>query len=338
MPSTSTLSESRAQTFSLLILASVALTMTLVYTKSILIPFLFSFFFYSATLPLIKLLVERLKLPRIVAIILALILFVITITGLFSLIVSSVGEFAEGVPAYRSRLLAFTDTVTGWAKLGGVTLDSQLIKNELRELVSPSVIQGITGKAIGIVGHLFLITIFFLFLILGGESKSKKTLIHEIQGKISVYVTQKTLLSVATGLLTGVILLAFNVDLAFMFIILTILLNFIPSVGSMIAVLLPLPVIFLQFGLGWQMIAILALCSLVQVVIGNVIEPKMMGDTMDLHPITILIFLMFWGLVWGVPGMFLAVPITAILKIVLSRIEPTKKLAEVLAGRLYSKA
>ena len=143
----------------------------------------------------------------------------------------------------------------------------------------------------------------------------------------------KLIISAATGLLIGMLLLACDIELALMFAILTLLFNFIPNVGSIIATALPLPIVLLQFGMGWQFLTVLIVSMAVQVVIGNVIEPKVLGDSMDLHPITILLFLMFWGLVWGLPGMFLAVPITAILKIVLSRLEPTHGLSELLAGR-----
>lgn len=137
-----------------------------------------------------------------------------------------------------------------------------------------------------------------------------------------------------TGILVGILFLIFGVDLTFMFVVLTILLNFIPSIGSVIATLLPLPVIMLQFGFTAPFYVILIGSGFIQFTIGNVVEPKFMGDSMDLHPVVVLMFLIFWGLVWGIPGMFLAVPITAVLKIVLSRIETTRPFAELLGGRL----
>ncbi|MBN2224201.1 MAG: AI-2E family transporter, partial [Deltaproteobacteria bacterium] len=103
------------------------------------------------------------------------------------------------------------------------------------------------------------------------------------------------------------------------------------------ATLIPVPVILLQFGFCWRLWVVLAVSMVIQFTIGNIIEPKLMGERMDLHPITLLLFLMFWGLVWGIPGMFLAVPITAVLKIVLGRIETTQPLAELMAGRIGGK-
>jgi len=174
-----------------------------------------------------------------------------------------------------------------------------------------------------------------LFLIAGEpQQRIKNKLYNAIQVKISQYVATKTMSSLATGLLVGIVLKAFNVELAFMFAVLTVLLNFIPSLGSIVATLIPLPVLLLQFGFTGPLFVVLGLSSLIQFSVGNIIEPKIMGESMDLHPVAVLVFLIFWGLVWGVAGMFLAVPITAVLKIALSRIKTTAPIAELLAGRL----
>jgi AI-2 transport protein TqsA len=82
--------------------------------------------------------------------------------------------------------------------------------------------------------------------------------------------------------------------------------------------------------------AVILVPGLVQLVIGNGIEPLIMGEGLDLHPVTVLLALIFWGLLWGVVGMLLAAPMTAVLRIVLGRIETTRPVAELLAGRLPS--
>ena len=126
-----------------------------------------------------------------------------------------------------------------------------------------------------------------------------------------------------------------GVDLALVFGLLAFLLNFIPSVGSIIATLLPVPVVVVSPDISTTT-AILAILlpSLIQIVIGNIIEPKVMGEALDLHPIVILMALIVWGMLWGVVGMLLATPMTAILKILFERLEPMAPVAQVLAGRL----
>ena len=91
--------------------------------------------------------------------------------------------------------------------------------------------------------------------------------------------------------------------------------------------------VFRQIRVHWVALAII-LPGTVQMVVGNVIEPKLLGDSLELHPITVLLSLIFWGIIWGIPGMLLAAPITAVLKILLENIEITKPVATLLEGKL----
>ena len=134
--------------------------------------------------------------------------------------------------------------------------------------------------------------------------------------------------------LVWILLASVGVEMAFMFGILTVLLNFIPNVGSLFAIILPLPILILQFGLGWQLPFVMIVSTTIQFSIGNVLEPKLMGDSLGLHPMTVLVFLLFWGMVWGIPGMFMAAPMTSILKMVLEKQEATKPLANLMSGEI----
>ena len=135
-------------------------------------------------------------------------------------------------------------------------------------------------------------------------------------------------------MLSGLILWAIGLEPALVFGVLAFLLNFIPSVGSIVATLLPLPLALLQFESSLAITACVVLPGIVQFSIGNVVEPRVMGEGLDLHPVTVLLALIFWGLVWGMTGMLLATPITAVLRIILDRISATRPVAELLAGRL----
>lgn len=117
--------------------------------------------------------------------------------------------------------------------------------------------------------------------------------------------------------------------------VLAFLLNYIPNIGPVVASLLPIPFILLapEGGAIWMACAI-TVSMAVQVISGSVVEPKLMGDASDLHPVVILLALMFWGMMWGITGMFLATPITAGIKIVLEGNPSTKRIAAIMAGRL----
>jgi AI-2 transport protein TqsA len=195
-------------------------------------------------------------------------------------------------------------------------------------------LQGAAGGAVGFVTNLLLVLIFAVYMVSGRKPHEiRQGLGGAIDQKVRRYITTKVLTSSATGFLVGLTLWLFDLDLSLVFGLLAFLLNFIPSLGSVVATLLPLPIAIVQMESGLMVAMVIAIPGIIQLVIGNIIEPKMMGENLDLHPITILLALIFWGLVWGIVGMLLASPITAVLKIVLERYETTRPMANVLAGR-----
>lgn len=318
----------------LLILTTIALTVGLIYAKTILIPFTLSLFIYIIFSPGIKWLQQHLKLPKSIAIALAVTIFFTLWFTLLLLIGSSLENFFNDAETYRDRVLAFTVEMKNWLQGFGITVNQESIRQELQQISLFQMAKNITGGVFSFFGTTTLIIIFVLFMVAGERENQGSDLLNTIKKPIRKYLFTKLTLSITTGVLVGIILMIFGVELAITFSILTILLNFIPSIGSIIATLLPVPILILQFSLQWQFWLILLLTGLIQFLIGNVLEPKIMGGHMALHPVTILFFLMFWGLVWGVPGMFLSVPMTAILKIILNQIEQTKPIARLLAGEL----
>ena len=160
---------------------------------------------------------------------------------------------------------------------------------------------------------------------------------NDIIGHIKKYILTKFFTSTATAILAGLIYWFLGLELAFIFGTLTFILNFIPVIGSIIAVLLPIPIAVLQFQDSSTVLLIIFLPAIVHIVIGNIIEPKIFGETFGLHPITIILSLIFWGMIWGVIGVLLAAPITAIIKISFERFETTKQIARVLEGKIHLK-
>ena len=130
----------------------------------------------------------------------------------------------------------------------------------------------------------------------------------------------------------------FQIELAMVFGVMAFFLNFVPNVGSIVAIFLPLPIILISPDLDMTILALaILLPGSIQMFIGNVIEPKMLGDSLDLHPITVLLSLIFWGMLWGIPGMLLAAPITSVLKILSENLEITAPVARLLSGKLGAK-
>ncbi len=194
----------------------------------------------------------------------------------------------------------------------------------------------IASSVMGVISNSLLVVIFMVFMIAGkGLQKAPAgSLWWEVETRIKRYLLTMLLTSGVTGVLVGFVLEILGVNPGWMFGFLAFLLNFIPSIGSVIATILPLPVALIDPELGLaSKILVLAIPGGIQFFIGNIIQPKLMGGSLDLHPIVVLLSLIFFGTIWGIIGMFLAVPITAVVKIFLERFGYTRAIAELIAGK-----
>lgn len=329
----------RTNNICLVFITMVVATIALIYMKPVLIPLIFSIFAYSMLTPMVHWIRKTTKAPKMVAVLFSLLLLFFSLTLIVAILVTSVEDFVQGAPKYKDSLAGLIQLIENNLTRFNIELDLEQLKKMIRSTSFLNHFQRLTGQLLSFMGNLFLVFIFVMFM-MTGETRSQKKgpMLSEVLEKISSYISAKFLLSLATGSLVWIVLAFYQVELAFIFAFLTVLFNFIPTIGSIIAFALPLPVVLLQFGLGIDFTVIAALTGAVQIIIGNIIEPKMMGDSMDLHPVTVMVCLVFWGMVWGVAGMFLAVPVTAVLKIVFSKVEATQNFAEILAGRLSSNA
>lgn len=154
---------------------------------------------------------------------------------------------------------------------------------------------------------------------------------HAINRSISEYVAVKTLASLLTAALTLVALWAFDVDFSLLWGLLTFLANFVPYVGSFFAVLLPVLLDLVQSGSYAHAAALLIILIGVQQFIGIVVEPRLIGERLDLSPLMVILSLAFWGTLWGVPGMILAVPLVVVVRTTLAHIPQTTYLAALVA-------
>jgi predicted PurR-regulated permease PerM len=163
-----------------------------------------------------------------------------------------------------------------------------------------------------------------------------RDVIEAINRRIGSYLALKTLLSLLLGLVSYVVMRLVGLDFAALWAVLTTLLNFVPYVGSALGVILPVLMAVVQFGEPGPILTLLLALTAAQFVIGNFLDPYVMGNSLNLSPFAILISLAVWSELWGVPGAFLAVPITAIMTIVFSAFPGTRPIAVLLSrnGRL----
>ncbi|MGB2578547.1 AI-2 transport protein TqsA [Elusimicrobium simillimum] len=336
---------SQVNTVCLIILASVAVAYTLIFTRSVAIPFVISVLIYTVMAPFLRYATKKTKLPRLLVLGVTFLLITTVLTFVVIFISNSIGSFISGIDAYKEKLLSLTNWVTQLMATYDIHVNSASIMETLANLPVFNFVKGVGGTLLSLTVKTFLVIIILLFFFVGNNSSSEKEAeqpkeahksAQEIQSKISFYITAKTIVSLGTGIVVWIILAAFKVEMAFMFGVITFLLNYIPNVGSIVAVMLPIPVIFLQYGLGPKFVVIMSLCIATQFIIGNILEPKIMGSGTDMHPVTVICVLVFWSLIWGVAGAFLAVPMTAAIQVVMSKFELTKPIAELMAGRMPS--
>lgn len=320
----------------LTVIAAGVLTAFLVYTKALLIPLIISIFIYTILAQMTLALKSRFSFPSWLALTVSILVCLALFTGIILFTVNSVGDFLKGAEMYRQNVIDTVSDLATRLQGYGITLDQHFIENYLRELPVFNWIKNFGGKVFTIFTNVMLIILFMTFFLFGTKKATAITnpSIKEMLANVSIYLSVKLMASIATGVVAAIILLAFKVKLAVLFALFVFLLNFIPSVGSIVAVLLPIPVLFLQFGLGPNFFVVLGLLTATEFIIGNLLEPRFLGEGMDLHPVTVVASLIFWSLIWGVPGAFLSVPITASVKIVLSKMKHTRPVAELLAGRL----
>lgn len=321
-------------TVSLMVLAAVAGAAALLYTRPVMVPFVLAVFVFYLVTPLTDVLESRAHVPRWASVVITL-LVVSGLIGLLGLLITtSVRGLLESAPIYREKLAEWTERLLAVLNRYNLDLGQQNVIDTVRQMPLMRVVQSTAGTMFGFLTNGFLVLIFVIFLLLGRRPGRPRTEVYqEIDSKIRRFLVTKFTISAITGILVGLILWAFGLELALVFGVLAFLLNFIPSVGSVVATFLPIPVALVQFESMWVVVGVVLVPGAVQVVMGNGVEPKMMGRGLDLSPVTVLLALVFWGLLWGVVGMLLAAPITAVMRIVLEQFAMTRPIAELMAGR-----
>ena len=153
-----------------------------------------------------------------------------------------------------------------------------------------------------------------------------------VDSHVRQYLVTKTLISLGTGALTWLVLFLLGVDFALVFGFIAFVLNYIPNIGSSIAVIFPFILTLLQFETLAIPMGVLIGLGGTQLIMGNVVEPRIMGYSLNLSPLLILVSLIFWGWLWGIWGMVLAVPLMATIKIVFENLEHMKPVGKLMNG------
>ncbi|HSF42113.1 MAG TPA: AI-2E family transporter [Thermoanaerobaculia bacterium] len=317
--------------------------------ESILLPFIIAVFLGKILAPLMTALRRR-RVPDGASIVLVLLL---VSAGLFLfgwMLYSTAESFARALPRYEARLSTLVSDASGWLSSTSPVLAERLEKWRWDEAVEVSSLTGFVAATLGsfliFFNDAFLILLFLVFLLAGSDSFPRKlehaltperagrvgTVLRNIDGEVRKYLLMKTLANLLNGALVTILLASFGVDFPLLWGFLTFLSHYIPNLGAVLSVGLPAVFFFLQFESPGRALLVAVLNLALQFVIGNVVEPRLMGSSLDLSPLLVLASLIFWGWLWGPWGMILAVPITSTIKIICANIEPLRPLAVLMSG------
>lgn len=315
-----------------MILAASAFTWVLVYTKTVLMPFVIALFIFMLANSSANWFSRHWKIPYNLGIALNFLAFMTVIIASISFISNSIESFISGADIYADRLNDSLDWIVAKAAKHHIHINADFITDSFTKIPVFNMVKSVGSLIMSFFTNTLLITLFVIFIFMGKASAEKPSLVGRLQKQISFYLLVKIGVSILAAGCTWLVLTSVKTELAMMLAVLTFILNFIPNIGPFIATVAPLPVLFLQYGFDWQMLLVLVLLTAVHFVVGNILETRWLGKGMNLDPIVVVASLIFWALVWGVMGALLAVPLTAIIKMIMEQHEATQPLARFLGG------
>lgn len=279
----------------------------------------------------------------------ALTIFTLTVIAMGLVVDVTIREMVELAPGYQANLEKFILSVSqylGWET--DPTWDDVLAATVERINVQ-SLMTRILGSATSLTATIFLVIVYAGFLMaerggfarklaaaLPDQEQAKLTgeMIHTINSRIGDYLAVKTGINIILGAISFVILQVMDVDFAIFWALMIALLNYIPYVGSLIAVAFPVVLSLAQFGSLVTTLLLGGLLTGAQMYVGNILEPKLIGRQLNLSPFVVLVALSFWSTLWGIPGAILAIPMTSMFTILCSAFPATRFIAILLSDSI----
>ncbi|RYG92290.1 AI-2E family transporter [Loktanella sp. IMCC34160] len=337
---------SRIQTGALLIIAFAVVLFLLVQARFLLISLATAIILFSLTSDVInfiaRLRVGPIRIPNWVASLAALALISTALLLLSSILLAQLNTVLMTTLSYAERAPSAIASLFRWM---GEDVETAVL-NSLRSVEVSGYVRTVAGQAGNLMQGTVLVILFVGFLFAeriwfstkltnfvgdGVQAERVGKIIASIIHRVNYYLLVKSAVSVITGIMVFAVATAFDLELAVAIGILTFVLNYIPNVGSIVATGMVALVAFVQTSDPTITAAIFVICGLIQFINGNVIDPWMMGRALRLSSFGIIISLAFWGAVWGIPGMFLSVPIMVMLLVVCSHVPALRPVAILLS-------
>jgi AI-2 transport protein TqsA len=308
--------------------------------ESIIVPFLLSLFIAIIALPP-YLWLQKKKVPRGIALVIIILAFLSSIFLIGVLIGTSVNDFLTKLPFYEQKLQTQTQALLSWL------VEKKYIEPDFQisNAFKPGVILDIVGNVFNQLSNLFangfliLLTVIFMMLEvsslpnkinnMSSDPEASLSRIKAVTQNINKYITLKTIMNLCNALLVTIFLFFMGVDYYLLWGLLAFMLNYIPTIGSFLALLPPALLALIQFGFVEAIVVVIGFI-IINTLIGNIIEPRFMGKGLGLSTLVVFLSLIFWGWVLGPIGMLLSVPLTITIKIALDSSEETRWLSVLL--------
>ncbi len=302
--------------------------------ESILVPLLVSAFLAVISASPVFWLQQK-RVPAPIAVLLVVLAALGLSLGFGALIGSSLDDFSEALPRYQTRLMQEVGPGIQWLQSLGI----QLSEETLLQYIDPGASMRMVAKMLsglgGILTNTFLILLTVIFILLEassfrhkvqaafGDPTSAIQQFSKLTTAINNYLGIKTIMSFGTGLTVTFWVAILGIDFPLVWGLLAFLLNYIPNLGSIISAVPAVLLGYIQYGVGTALLVAVGYV-VINIIFGNVIEPRMMGRKLGLSTLVVFLSLVFWGWVWGPVGMLLSVPMTMIVKIALEGNETTR--------------
>lgn len=274
-------------------------------------------------------------------------IFILFVIGLISnLIISNVQDLYNEAPSYQENLEKVANQIESRF---GLNIGENL-NNFIGDIDLTSIGKSLLDSFSELFSSTFMILLYLIFILLEETSFVKKLkavyekpnefeevneLLIEIDQSLSKYISIKTLLSLITAVCSFAVLKLIGIDFAFFWAACIFILNFIPSIGSLIATLFPALMALVQYGGSdfTPFILVVVFVGIIQLLVGNFLEPKMMGNSLNISSLVVILSLSVWGAIWGIIGMILSVPITVMMILIFSKIKGTRDVAILLSEK-----
>lgn len=277
-------------------------------------------------------------LPRNLALTVAIVGIFVTGFLVLNLVVANLSAMTARVSDFQNSFNPLVNRIAEWAGVSDKTVLNQMFDRLGVEQLFGILVSAVTG----FVSQLGVIVVYVIFLLveqsffdaklralLKNEERREhvRRILERVARDVQSYMWIMTLISALTAMLSYIVMTWIGLEQAVFWAFLIFILNFIPTIGSIIATLFPAMYAFVQFQAFSEPLILLILIGVIQFVVGNLLQPRLAGKTLNMSQFVVILSLFVWGAVWGVVGMFLAVPLTAILMIVFSNFETTRPVA-----------